>query len=135
MPGSPLPTTASQRSTVPPGRRANARVRLHIPARLILLSGVQHCILEDLSVTGAAVIPQESLAPAGCSAILQCEGIEAFGNIQWARYGRCGVMFDEQLPLASVIALRRVADAYEDNERERFRESARTWVQGGTRRM
>lgn len=135
MTGSALPPLTSQRSAVPPGRRANARVRLHIPARLILLTATQHCILEDLSVTGAAIIPQESLPPVGTSAILQCEGIEAFGNIQWSRYGRCGIMFDEQLPLACVIALRRVADAYEDNERDRFRQSARAWVQGSAKHM
>ncbi len=135
MPGRPLPATANQRTIVPPGRRANARVRLHIPARLILLTGVQHCILEDLSVSGAALIPQESLPVVGTSAILQCEGIEAFGNIQWSRYGRCGVRFDEPLSLANVISLRHVADGYEDNERERFRDSARAWVQGSGRHL
>ncbi|MBB3861426.1 hypothetical protein GGQ88_002710 [Novosphingobium hassiacum] len=135
MPGRPLPAPATPPGNIPPGRRSNARVRLHIPARLILLSGVQHCILEDLSVTGAAIIPQETLPPVGTSGILQCNGVEAFGNIQWSRYGRCGIMFDEPLPLANVIALRHVADAYEDNERERFRDSARAWVQGSTRHM
>lgn len=135
MPGKPFPTSVGLRAAVPPGRRANARVRLHIPARLILLSGVQLCMLEDLSVSGAAIIPRDALPPVGTSGILQCEGIEAFGSIQWSRYGRCGVMFDEPLPLAHVIKLRHVADAYEDNERERFRESARAWVQGSTRHL
>ncbi len=110
-------------------------MRLHIPARLILLTGLEHCMLEDLSVTGAALIPQNGLPPIGASGILQCENLEVFGVIRWARYGRCGMMFEERLPLANVIAMRHIADAYEQNERERFRQSAKAWVQGGIRHL
>ncbi|WP_298288361.1 PilZ domain-containing protein [Novosphingobium sp.] len=113
-----------------PGRRGDARVRLHLPARLVLLSGTQQCILEDLSVTGAAIIPQGPLPAPGASAILMCEHIEGFGMIRWARHGRCGLMFDEKMPLPNVIALRHVADSYEVTERERNLERARAWVQG-----
>lgn len=110
-------------------------MRLHIPARLILLTGVEAFMLEDLSVTGAALIPQDALPAVGASGILQCEGLEVFGVVRWARYGRCGIMFEERLPLASVITMRHIADAYEQNERERFRQSARSWVQGGSRHL
>ena len=135
MPGKPFKATASQNGGAAHHRRAEARVRLHIPARLILMTGVQQCMLEDLSVTGAALIPQDSLPQIGASGILQSDNLEAFGTIQWARFGRCGVMFDERLPLANVIALRHFADAYEQNARENFRARARAWVQGGTRHM
>ncbi|MBA4354441.1 MAG: PilZ domain-containing protein [Novosphingobium sp.] len=135
MPGKAFPSLVSNNGGTTPHRRAEARLRLHIPARLILLTGVQHCMLEDLSVTGAALIPQDGLPHVGVSGIVQCESLEAFGTIRWARYGRCGVMFEDRLPLANVIALRHFADAYEQNERENFRERARAWVQGGTRHM
>ncbi|MDT0508836.1 PilZ domain-containing protein [Novosphingobium sp. MMS21-SN21R] len=135
MPGKPFIPSAHQPSTVRPGRRAESRVRLHIPARLILLTGVVNCMLEDLSVTGAALIPQGELPPVDASGILQCEGLEVFGVIRWARYGRCGMLFDERLPLANVISMRHIADAYEHNERERFRQSAKAWVQGGIRHL
>lgn len=115
------------------GRRRDARVRLHLPARLVLLTGVQHCILEDLSVTGAAIITQEGLPAIDVSAILQCEHIEAFGVVRWARHGRCGLMFDEKLPLAQVVTLRHFADSFEVTERERNLERARAWVQGRSR--
>lgn len=118
-----------------PGRRADARVRLHLPARLVLLSGTQQCILEDLSVTGAAIIPQNGLPEEGLSAILMCEHIEAFGLIRWARHGRCGLMFDEKLPLAQVVSLRHIADSFETNERERNMERARAWVQGRSKNL
>lgn len=120
-------------SAVPQGRRGDARVRLHLPARLILLTGTQHCMLEDLSVTGAAIIPEEDLPLVGGSAILQCEHIEAFGQVRWARYGRCGLMFEEKLPLAQVVSLRHFADNFAATERERNKERARAWVQGKSR--
>ncbi|MFM6830543.1 MAG: PilZ domain-containing protein [Novosphingobium sp.] len=135
MPGKPFTPTAHQSGTVRPGRRAESRVRLHVPARLILLTGVEACMLEDLSVTGAALIPQDALPAVGASGILQCENLEVFGVIRWARYGRCGMLFEERLPLANVISMRHIADAYEQNERERFRQSAKAWVQGGIRHL
>lgn len=135
MSGKPYAPTAHPAGTAHSGRRADARVRLHIPARLILLTGVEQCMLEDLSVTGAALIPQAALPLVGASGILQCEGLEVFGVVRWARYGRCGLMFEERLPMTNVIAMRHLADAYEQNERDRFRQSARAWVQGGTRHL
>jgi PilZ domain len=133
MNGQPSNAFGTRSATVVPGRRADARVRLHIPARLVLLSGTQQCILEDLSVTGAAIIPQDGLPALGVSAILMCQHVEAFGIVRWARHGRCGLMFDEKLPLAQVIALRHMADNFETDERERNMERARAWVQGKSR--
>lgn len=133
MIGQPFGRAGTGQSAIPPGRRSDARVRLHLPARLILLTGTQHCILEDLSVTGAAIIPQEALPAIGASAILQCEHVEAFGQVRWARYGRCGLMFEEKLPLAQVVSLRHLADHYEAAQRERHKQSARDWVQGKSR--
>lgn len=133
MIGKPFGRAGTGESAIPPGRRSDARVRLHLPARLILLTGTQHCILEDLSVTGAAIIPQEALPAIGASAILQCEHVEAFGQVRWARYGRCGLMFEEKLPLAQVVSLRHLADHYEAAQRERHKQSARDWVQGKSR--
>ncbi|MFN3457471.1 MAG: PilZ domain-containing protein [Novosphingobium sp.] len=133
MIGKPFGRAGTGASAVPHGRRGDARVRLHLPARLILLTGTQHCILEDLSVTGAAIIPEDGLPAVGASAILQCEHIEAFGQIRWARYGRCGLMFEEKLPLAQVVSLRHYADNYEVNERERHKQRALAWVQGKSR--
>jgi hypothetical protein len=112
------------------GKRAAARVRLHLPARVELLSGTQKCFLEDLSVSGAAIIPRDGLPKVGDSVVVICNPIDAFGMVVWARHGRFGVMFDEPLPLAQVVALRHVADNHADSERQRFRDEARAWVQG-----
>ncbi|MCY1672404.1 PilZ domain-containing protein [Novosphingobium sp. SL115] len=112
------------------GKRAAARVRLHLPARVELLTGTQKCFLEDLSVSGAAIIPRDRLPRIGDSVVVICNPIDAFGVVVWARHGRFGVSFDEPLPMTQVIALRHVADDFADSERERFREEARAWVQG-----
>ncbi|MCX7285083.1 MAG: PilZ domain-containing protein [Novosphingobium sp.] len=135
MNGKPSPTFGTRSSTIVPGRRSDARVRLHLPARLVMLAGTQQCILEDLSVTGAAIIPQGALPQPGASAIMICEHLEAFGLIRWARHGRCGFMFDEKIPLAQVVTLRHVADSFETTERERNLERARAWVQGRSKTL
>ncbi|OYX96092.1 MAG: hypothetical protein B7Y74_02370 [Novosphingobium sp. 35-62-5] len=135
MIGQPSRTFGTRSAAVVSGRRADARVRLHLPARLVLLSGTQQCFLEDISVTGAAIIPQDGLPDAGVSGILMCEHVEAFGMIRWARHGQCGLMFDEKLPLAQVVSLRHIADSFETNERERNMERARAWVQGRSKTL
>lgn len=133
MIGQPFGRAGTSASAIPQGRRGDPRVRLHLPARLILLTGTEHCILEDLSVTGAAIIPEEGLPQVGASAILQCEHIEAFGVVRWARYGRCGLMFEEKLQLAQVVSMRHFADNFEAHERERHKQRAHAWVMGKSR--
>lgn len=112
------------------GKRAASRVRLHLPARVDLLTGTQKCFLEDLSVTGAAIIPQNKLPRTGDSVVLICNPVDAFGVVVWVRHGRFGVMFDEPLPLDQVVALRHFADDFADAEKQRLIEQARDWVQG-----
>jgi hypothetical protein len=133
MIGKPIGRSGITPTAITPRRRGEARVRLHLPARIILLTGTERCILEDLSVTGAAVIPEGPLPQPGACAILQCEGVEAFGQVRWSRFGRCGVMFEDKLPLEQVVWLRHHADDFEVTERARQMESARAWVQGKTR--
>lgn len=133
MHSNPIATLRPPGSPIRPGRRGDSRVRLRIPARLILLTETQPCVLEDLSASGAALIAEGRPPAIGTAAVLQCQGIEAFGTVRWSRHGRCGLLFEERLPLEDVVAMRHVADTFEADEQARFRESARLWVQGGKR--
>lgn len=122
-------------STAIPHRRAHSRVKLNIPARLILLSGEQRCLLADLSVSGAGFYP-EHVAPAiGTSGLLQCSDITVLGKVVWVQGGRGGILFEDPLPVSEVVALRHFADSYPAMELARFRESVRVWVQGSARRV
>lgn len=118
-----------------PHRRANSRVKLNIPARLILLTGVQQCLLTDLSVSGAGFYPENPQPPAGTSGLLQCGEITVLGEVIWVQGGRSGILFEEPLPVSQVVALRHFADRYPAMELAKFRENARQWVQGGPRRV
>lgn len=135
MIGKPSITFGTRSSAVVPGRRADARVRLHLPARLVMTTGTQQCILEDLSTTGAAIIVQGEMPAPGASAILLCQHVEGFGMIRWTRHGRCGLMFDEKMALPDVVSLRHIADSFEATERERNLERARAWVQGHSKTL
>ncbi len=113
-----------------PHRRAHPRLRLHIPARLILMAGTEQCMLSDVSISGAGVIPQSLKPRTGANGILQCENIAVFGEVVWTGSGRCGVRFEDVLPLDEVIALRHFAETYDAKARAEFLDRARRWVQG-----
>ncbi|WP_333837145.1 PilZ domain-containing protein [Novosphingobium sp.] len=123
QPGS-FPAPSSQR-----GRRADARARLRIPARLILRGGIVACVVEDLSRTGARMAMAERPA-LGETGVLQINRVEGFGAVVWTERGQCGFQFDEPLTLADVVALRDFADGYAEYERDTQRRAAREFVLG-----
>lgn len=133
MPGNAFPAYDPHTGDPRAGRRANARLRLNVPATLILVKGTIRCLLDDLSRTGAAITPQGSLPCPGTSAVLRCQHIDVFANVVWTRFGRCGLHFDEKLPMDDVIALRRFADDIESYERNLSEQRTRDWVAGKSR--
>jgi hypothetical protein len=131
----PFTFSGQKSSGMVPHRRANPRVRLHIPARLMLIEGIEQCMLADMSISGAGVIPQNINPRVGTSGILQCEKIAIFGEVIWTTGGRSGVKFEKCLPLAAVVAIRHFADTYDAKARAEFLNRARLWVQGGVRNL
>lgn len=116
------------------GRRSDARVRLCVPARLLLVDGNLKCVLIDLSRTGASVAVDTAAMPSrGSSAFLVVNGLEAFGTVVWIRGNRCGVHFDEKLALADVVAMREFADKHKPTDRAETERAARDFVQGRIR--
>ena len=113
-----------------PGRREAARVRLALPAKVILVTGHEHCQLDDLSETGARITLGREAPPAGHSAVLMVDGIEAFGAVVWRRGGQFGLCFDQPMPKSDVIRLRTLHDFHESLEHENSRRRARDFVQG-----
>lgn len=113
-----------------PGRRQAARVRLALPGKVVLLTGYEHCLLNDLSQTGARVTVGEIAPAVGNSAILMVDGVEAFGAVVWRSGGQFGLSFDQPMPKADVIRLRTLHDYYESLEQQGLRRRARDFVQG-----
>lgn len=114
------------------GRRANARVRLGIPARLVLLDGQVRCRLLNLSISGA-MIGLEPAPQCGVAGFLRFGDLEVFGTVVWAYSKFCGFDFDEPLALDAVTAMRQLADAHPNLDAELQTRALKAWVDGKAR--
>lgn len=114
----------------PAGRRQAARVRLALPGKVILITGQEPCLLDDLSQTGACVTVGGMAPPAGDDVVLMVQGVEAFGSVVWRRDTRFGVLFEEPLAKDDVVRLRAIHDHFQMLELEQNRLRARDFVQG-----
>lgn len=98
------------------GRRASARVRLCIPAQVLLLQGLENCLLDDLSQAGARVTIAARPPGIGAGVVLTAKGLDAFGTVIWAHGARFGLAFEELLPLSDVVNARHFAHAHAEYE-------------------
>lgn len=112
------------------GRRSAARLRLSMPGKLVTIYETRPCVVMNVSQTGARISLQNPL-PTGDSAVLQCGGIDQFAMIVRREPGSNGLEFDAPLTHDQVLAIRDVADNFDDLERKRFRRIARDWITGG----
>jgi hypothetical protein len=115
------------------GRRAVPRVRLFIPAQVMLLGGLLNCLLDDISQAGARVTVAAKLPAIGAGVVIRVKGVDVFGNVVWALGARFGIVFEEPLELHEVVKLRHLADDHIDHERALQRRNARNFVQGWSR--
>jgi hypothetical protein len=115
------------------GRRANPRVRLYIPATVLLLQGKQNCLLDDLSQAGARVTLAGRLPGVGAGVVLCATGLDVFGTVIWSQGTRFGIQFEEALPLHDVVNVRHHADARASQEAANTRRHGRSPLQGRTR--
>lgn len=128
----PIPPSVAG-ETQPVGRRGSARLRLAIPARLVSIYSTQHCILLDISRTGARLALYDPI-PVNHSGYIELGRLAAFGTIIRAERGRNGglnaMVFDEPIAKAHVLEIRKFAEELELLRREELRDQARRWVAG-----
>jgi hypothetical protein len=110
-------------------RRNDARARLKLPARLVLLYGSCSCTVADISRKGACVVTDYSLK-VGDHGVLQRHGLDHFFMVHWVRDDRCGLSFDEVVPKETILRLRQLAENLESDAKEQLREFGREWVEG-----
>ncbi|MFB0610828.1 PilZ domain-containing protein [Aurantiacibacter poecillastricola] len=119
-------------STIPQGKRRESRLRLKVPAQLIILHGRPRVHLVDLSRSGARVyLGGQSELRAGEEGVITWLDYEAFGEVKWSRNGFAGFEFDVLLDPGIVLGTRKQVDhglaiSYEE---ERFMRS-RDWFFG-----
>lgn len=121
-----LPISAAHTQT---GRRDAARLRLYLPARLILMDGAVPCILEDISLTGAKIVLPVART-IGQSGFLQCPPLDVFFDRVWADGARLGVAFEEPVPAETLQELRILHDNHSSLVKQELRRTARDWVHG-----
>lgn len=115
---------------VPPeGRRTDPRLRLQLPARLILVDRACSCVLENISRTGARLIVEQP-PELGEFGQMQCEGFELFFETVWCRGKHVGVTFDEPLRRDRLLKLRQFNDCFSDLKHRQIKALARHWVNG-----
>lgn len=114
------------------GRRSYARLRLGIPARLILISGNCECLLKDISARGARISLAE-LPRCGSSALLRIGQFEVFSEVKWVRNGHCGLLLADPLSDENLRELRGIADSYPDYDRAAQARRTHDWVMGNNR--
>jgi hypothetical protein len=115
------------------GKRAESRLRVRLPARLVALDFNLPVILCDLSKSGAR-IEAAGMPLRCCDVVLTWREFEAFGRILWSHSGETGIGFYDPIPPEWLIATRDLGqvDDRKDN-RERNRRHAQEWVRGLTR--
>ena len=111
------------------GRRKKARALIGVPGKVVLVSGTAECVLEDLSCSGAKLSTTASLKP-GLRALVIVGAEELFGQIVWGKRGQFGMVFDEPLPVETVIQMRWQADQISQSEVEATMGRIRDWVEG-----
>jgi hypothetical protein len=113
------------------GRRANSRLRVRLPAKIVTLHGEYPVILADLGYFGARVSGAEPPRQ-GAEVILQWGQFEAFGRVSWVGPRTFGIAFFDPVPPKVLIATRDMDDAGRaPSEKEQARNFARVWASGG----
>ena len=78
------------------GKRNGNRLRLGVPAGLVMTHSTCRCVIEDVSATGARIQVEEPLAE-GRMAMLQFHELRLYGTVIWSRAGKCGIRFERRL--------------------------------------
>jgi hypothetical protein len=84
------------RTTIQKGQRTFNRLRLGVPASLILTHERSGCTLENISSTGACLRVPRPIAKGG-TAILCFHLLKLYGVVMWSRDHLCGLRFETPL--------------------------------------
>ena len=117
-------------SSITESRRNDARARLKIPARLVLLYGNCSCIVADISRKGACVVVANQDMKIGDHGVLQRHGLDHFFTVHWVGGPRFGLSFEDPVPKETILRLRALAEDYEGSQKQQLRDFGREWVEG-----
>lgn len=78
------------------GNRHFNRLRLGVPASLVLTHETRSCLIDDISCTGARLRIKRPLAERQAAELVFHE-LRLFSTVMWARGDECGLRFDRAL--------------------------------------
>lgn len=117
------------RSTSPTGKRYFNRLRLGVPAALVLTHSKQRCLIDDISCTGARLRSERALS-AGLTALLSFHELRALATLRWASGTECGIEFDRPLAIEDMQGMLWITENRDLYERLRETGHARDWANG-----
>jgi hypothetical protein len=104
------------RSMVHQGHRSFNRLRLGLPASLVLTHERRSCVLENISAAGACVRCEEPV-PKGTTTVLCFHLLRAYAIAIWSRENLCGLRFDKLLELEDMQGFLWITQNREEYER------------------
>jgi hypothetical protein len=113
-------------ASVKQGQRSYNRLKLGVPAVLVLAHGRVNCLLDDVSVSGAKVRTETPIAQ-GQSAELLFDRHRVFCAVSWSRAGQAGLSFVDPLAQSDMQRLLWIAENREQWEAQRETIGARAW--------
>ncbi|WP_416172381.1 PilZ domain-containing protein [Allopontixanthobacter sp.] len=113
----------------PTGRRGTARLRVSIPARLILRGGSCACALESISQTGARVVCKTAV-DIGATGVLQCMELDILCSVVRVEGGYIGLQFDEDVDAQALQKIRQQHDILINTRICNNRLHAKRWATG-----
>ena len=116
-------------SSVPHGQRSLNRLRLGLPASLILTHVRRHCVLDNISATGACVRVEQAIAK-GLTAILCFHELRIYCTVAWSRDASCGLRFESRLDQEDMQGLLWITQNREEYERICREMGAEDWATG-----
>jgi len=101
------------------GKRSYTRLRLGIPAGLILTHEVRSCLIDNVSCSGAQVRTEIPLRP-GSQVMLKLPRHDALCIVTWTRGIQCGLRFDRMLSTSTMERLRWIANNPVAHQRQQW---------------
>ena len=86
-----MPSSAPQQ-----GNRIGNRLRLGVPASLVLTHETRACLIDDIAAKGARVRMSEPLAK-GRTAMLSFHELRVYCSVVWSRQDQCGLRFETEI--------------------------------------
>ncbi len=108
------------------GNRAMARIATGMAATLILPGRSVTCRLENISRKGCRIQLTE-LPRLGETVVVRVDRVDAFGAVTWVRGPRCGITFDNPVPVEALERIRWSAEHEKDHEKGKISAAGAVW--------